>query len=151
MKAFFIILLSATCSFAQKNNRLNEFYRSDNFLLSYLVLPASVYNPDNDTTISYIEFYQDTTARYKVKNKTFASIDPGQSMKEDYIIGFIGLFQSQEYAVNVVIRKVYNNGVVSTNTVTIPFDDLIAPEYGMESATYGTDGIIYFSEEKIRS
>lgn len=121
---------------------LNEFYHSDDFLLSYMVLPSSIYNPDNDTTIAYIEFYQDTTTQYKVREKTLASIDPGQPMDINYAIGFIGLFQATEYTVNVVIRKVYKYRKETTEMATIHFDDLIAPEYGIESAMYGTLGII---------
>ncbi len=158
MKKILIIsltLILSSAAFAQNkcralrkmDEKIDAMYHSDNFRLSYLVLSPSIYNPGNDTTISRIEFYQDTTAQYKIRCKTLASIDLGQSLKENYIIGYIGLFQATEYTVNVIMRRIYKSGEESMSKVAIHFDDLITPEYGMESATYGTEGVIYHSKK----
>ncbi len=158
MKKILIIVLAlifSSSAFAQKKSRalrkmdekIDAMYHSDAFRLSYLVIPPSIYNPNNDTTISFIEFFQDTTAQYKVKVKTSASIDPGQSKKENYIIGYVGLFQATDYTVNVIIRRVYKSGKESKETATIHFDDLIVPTDSMESATYGTEGVIFQSKK----
>ncbi len=160
MKKILIIslaLILSSTAFAQKkkcralrkmDEKMNELYRSHCFRSSFLVLSPKVYNPDNDTTISHIEFLQDFTTEYIPARKTFASIDPGQSINKNYIIGLIGLFQSQEYAVNVIIRKVYKNGQESIENRTIHFDDLMPEEGDTESAAYGIgNGVIEFSDD----
>lgn len=150
MKKILIISLALVLSstaFAQKKSRAqrkmtdkwNQIYHSKYFMSCFLVVSPKVYNPTNDTTIAFIEFSQDFTTEYILDRKIYASIDPGQSMNKNYIIGLIGLFQSQEYAANVIIRKVYKNGVETTEMATIHFNDLMPEDDNTESAAYGNN------------
>lgn len=132
---FAILLLSSISGYSQSlDEKFEQLYKSEYFKGLDLIITPSIFNPGNEENISYIEFFQDSTANFNDSWRIYASIDVSQSKTINYIVGTIGDYQAEVKSANVIIKKVYKDGTSKTSKVTINFDDILPP--GVVEAEY---------------
>jgi hypothetical protein len=143
MKKVFLLILffiSVSC-FGQK---LHKYDAINNEMLT---LNPTIFDPHLDTTISYIEFFQDSLSNeYGPHKKVFAAIDINDTIEKIYAIGTIRDYRINKKEISVIIIRHHDNGSVSTIKYRSKIDKLLwYKEY--QDARYLINVDIYYQSE----
>jgi hypothetical protein len=116
-----------------------DLYRSDAYLMSNLIISRSVYNPENDSNITSVEFYQDTTKNANAVYVIYAEISKRDGFDNDYSIGSIYDYQTDIFGVSVIIKTYFADGTFKITNHKIHFDSLPLPSEEIKSVEYYAD------------
>lgn len=142
MKTIFFIIFTFL-SVAGFGQRLHKFEGIDNIPLTLL---PTVFDPQQDTTITMIEFLQDTTARV-YEEKINSRVNKSEGIEKVYGVGFIGDFRIDQKTVSVIIVTHHSNGKVTSFKYTEKIDKLDYFEE-FDWAMYSTDAEIFYDGEE---
>jgi len=144
-----IIGFSQSRSEAKQIKQLEAIYRSEVFLVSDLIMSPEVYNPANDSNITAVEFFQDTTNNLNNIYLIYSAISTREGFDQNYSIGSIYDYQTGLFEISVVIKVYYANGDSKTKYHKIHFDNLPNPSEDIESAQYSVDPLWLDGSEDI--
>ena len=142
MRTLFLAIFAclSTGVFGQKLHKLEEI---DNVPLTLL---PTVFDPRQDSTISLIEFLQDTTAGV-YEEKIHSSISKSDGIEKVYGVGLIGDFRIDKKTVSLIIKTHHSNGGIDYKKYTQTIDQLTYFE-DFDWAVYSTDVEIYYDGEE---
>jgi hypothetical protein len=141
-KLIFLILITASVTgYSQKLHKLEGIDEMP------LTLNPVIFNPDLDSTITFIEFLQDTTKReYEYKN--YSSIGKEENLEQVVGVGLIGDYKIDHKTVSVIIKTHHTNGEVKYFTYTEKIDKLSYYLEEFKWAAYSIDIDIYYEGEE---
>jgi hypothetical protein len=152
---FLLLAFSSLLGFSQSKSearqikQLEAIYQSEIFLISDLIMTPEFYNPENDSTITAIEFFQDTLNNINKAYLIFSAISPRDGFNQKYTIGSIYDYQTGLFEISLTMKVYYASGVISTSYHKIHFDNLPNPVEDIESAQYSVDPLWLDGSEDI--
>lgn len=138
-----LFAIFACISIAGYGQRLHKFEGIDNVPLTLL---PTVFDPQQDSTITFIEFIQDTTAGL-YEDKINSRVNKSEGIEKVYGVGFIGDFRIDAKTVSVIIVTHHGNGEVTSFKYTEKIDKLDYFEE-FDWAMYSTDVEIFYEGEE---
>jgi hypothetical protein len=140
---FILFTLVLSIGFSQKLHKVEGI---DSYPLT---LNPTIFDPNMDSTITRIEFLQDSTRNiYEIDEEAkFSSIDKHENFEQIWAIGAIGDYRTKHNKISVIIKTYHSTGEVKTFTYT---EKINKHQYYSEFkwATYGTKGYYYFNPLK---
>ncbi len=146
-KIFLLLMLLPSLGFSQKYLKDPE---SNNV---FLTITPLVYDPNMDSTITHIEFWQDTTSGVKYEEKIYAIVHDREKKKYadgaiDWPIlgvGFIGDYRIGN-SVSIIIKSYHKDGTTKTFTYREKIKNLLVYNE-FEWAMYTPDADVVYDEE----
>lgn len=129
------------------NEKVKELYKSDAFLYHDLIITSKDYNPTNDTTLRYIDIWQDSLGKpIDINVRIFASIESSQGFTNNYIIGEIADYIIPGDSVGIILVRYFKDKPSEVLYLRKHFDE-IDPTLNGEQAQYGVNIDMYEGED----
>lgn len=145
MKTLFLIfsIFLTVPGFSQK---LHKFEKID---YQPLTLNPTIFDPEADSTIVFIEFLQDSVNNiYEADEEAkYSSIGKSEIFEQVFAVGLIGDFRISHNKISVIIKTHHENGQVKTFIYTKKIDKLNYYD-DFKWATYGIKGVYYYEYDR---
>lgn len=142
-----IALLIPGIGFSQKLHKFNAINAMP------LTLNPLIFDPDQDTTIVFIEFLQDTalTIRqdkdYELNSRNYADINRSENFEQVLGIGFIWDYRVDSKHISVIIKAHHINGDITIINYIEKIDKLLYYE-DFKWVSYSVDVEIFYEGEE---
>ncbi len=135
---FFSFLLLPLLSFSQGKNK-DFIIHSDLISESDLALEKLDFYPEDDSSIVFIEFVQDSTSLKFSNRKVYSGIYRKEGFDKMYIVGKVKDFQTEGFYVSITVKQYLIDGSIKSYVVRKHFDDLIIATDNMDYAEYSVE------------
>lgn len=146
-KLLLIIAFIPVVCFSQKLHKLEGIDYQP------LTLNPTIFDPNLDSTIVFIEFIQDTVNLIYARDEEakYSSISRHEDFEQVFAVGQVGDFRISRNRVSVIIKTHHVNGESKTFTYTEKINKLLYYEE-FRWATYGIKGVYFweYNRKKIK-